>query len=167
MILTGLYLAAIVAANLLAAHYGPSATILIGFLFVGLDLTCRDALHERWRGHNLTARMGALIAAGGVISYTLNQGAGRIAVASCVAFTIAALIDATVYAALRHRTKLERSNGSNIPAALADSILFPTIAFGGFAPAITGGQFAAKVLGGLLWSLILFRRTRTTTEVAA
>jgi hypothetical protein len=167
MILTGLYLGAIIAANLLAARYGPSAAIILAFLFIGLDLTCRDALHDRWRGHHLPARMGALIAAGGVISYALNHAAGRIAIASCIAFTAAAVVDATTYWALRRRPKLERSNGSNVPAALVDSILFPTIAFGVFAPAIIAGQFAAKVLGGLAWSLILFRRAHRTAEVAA
>lgn len=162
MILVTLYLGAIVAANLAATHYGPSATIALAFLFVGLDLTCRDRLHDQWRGKNLTARMGALIATGGVISYALNQGAGRIAIASCVAFTAAAIVDAITYTALRNYRPLQRSNGSNLPAALVDSILFPTIAFGVFAPAIIVGQFAAKVLGGLVWSLILFRRTRRT-----
>jgi hypothetical protein len=49
-----LYLAAIVAANLSVAHFGPSVAVLNAFLFIGLDLTTRDALHERWRGRNLT-----------------------------------------------------------------------------------------------------------------
>lgn len=167
MILPALYLGAIVAANLLAAHYGPAATIPLAFLFVGLDLTCRDRLHDQWRGKHLALRMGALIAAGGAISYALNHNAGRIAIASCVAFTVAAIVDALTYTALRDRPALHRSNGSNIPAALVDSVLFPTIAFGVFAPAIVLGQFAAKVLGGLVWSLILFRRTKRTQAVPA
>jgi uncharacterized PurR-regulated membrane protein YhhQ (DUF165 family) len=41
--------------------------------------------------------MGALIAAGGVISYAFNRDAGRIAIASCVAFSLAATVDATAY----------------------------------------------------------------------
>jgi hypothetical protein len=167
MILTSVYLGAIVTANLAVTHFGPTSSIVIAFLLVGLDLTTRDALHDRWRHRHLPARMGALIAAGGVISYALNRDAGRIAIASCVAFTLAALVDATAYWALRHRPALQRSNGSNIPAALVDSILFPTIAFGVFAPAIIAGQFAAKVLGGLVWSLVLFRRARHVEAVTA
>ena len=41
-----------------------------------------------------------------------------------------------------------------------DSILFPTIAFGSFLPLIVLGQFAAKVGGGFVWSLLLNRRTK-------
>jgi hypothetical protein len=41
VILTGLYLAAIVAANLAVAHFGPGSSIPIAFLLVGLDLTTR------------------------------------------------------------------------------------------------------------------------------
>jgi queuosine precursor transporter len=167
MILTSVYLGAIVTANLAVTHFGPASSIPIAFLLVGLDLTTRDALHDRWRHRHLPARMGALIAAGGVISYALNRDAGRIAIASCVAFTLAALVDATAYWALRNRPALQRSNGSNIPAALVDSVLFPTIAFGVFAPAIIAGQFAAKVLGGLVWSLVLFRRARHVEAVTA
>jgi hypothetical protein len=167
MILTSVYLGAIVTANLAVAHFGPTSSIVIAFLLVGLDLTTRDALHDRWRHRHLPVRMGALIAAGGAISYALNRDAGRIAIASCVAFTLAALVDAVAYWLLRNRPALQRSNGSNIPAALVDSILFPTIAFGVFAPAIIAGQFTAKVLGGLVWSLVLFRRARQVEAVTA
>jgi hypothetical protein len=45
--LVGAYLAAIVAANLLVAH-DPSWVYVNGFLFIGLDLTTRDVLHDRW-----------------------------------------------------------------------------------------------------------------------
>jgi queuosine precursor transporter len=167
VILTSVYLGAIVTANLAVTHFGPTSSIPLAFLLVGLDLTTRDALHDRWRHRHLPLRMGALIAAGGVISYALNREAGRIAIASCVAFTLAALVDATAYWVLRNRPALQRSNGSNIPAALLDSVLFPTIAFGVFAPAIIAGQFAAKVLGGLVWSLVLFRRARRLEAVTA
>jgi hypothetical protein len=44
------YLAAIMAANLLVVQFGPSIAIVSAFLFIGLDLTTRDYLHEAWRG---------------------------------------------------------------------------------------------------------------------
>lgn len=40
-------------------------------------------------------------------------------------------------------------------AALVDSLVFPTVAFGAFLPVIVIGQFAAKVAGGALWSVII------------
>ena len=149
------YLAAIVAANLSVAMFGPAASILNAFLFIGLDLTTRDALHDRWHDDHLILRMGALIAVGGAISFALNAGAGQIAVASTVAFALAATVDGLVYAALGDRAYLVRVNGSNIPAAAVDSLVFPTIAFGSFLPLVVLGQFAAKVAGGFVWSLVL------------
>ena len=50
-----LYLSAIVAANLLAARYGPWATVLWAFLFIGLDLTTRDRLHTSKRPNTCKA----------------------------------------------------------------------------------------------------------------
>ena len=48
-----LYLVAIILANLSVAHFGPSVAVVNAFLFIGLDLTARDALHERWHGRHL------------------------------------------------------------------------------------------------------------------
>lgn len=150
-----LYLAAIVAANLSVATFGPSVTIVNAFLFIGFDLTARDRLHEHWEGRQLVARMAALIAVGGLLSWLVNGAAGPIALASTVAFTLAAIVDGLVYALLGERTRLVRINGSNVVSAAVDSLTFPTLAFGGFLPLIVLGQFAAKVAGGLVWSLIL------------
>ena len=152
------YLAAIVTANLAVARFGPGSSIIIAFLLIGLDLTLRDRLHDSWRGNGLAWRMGLLIATGGAISYLVNVDAGRIAIASTVAFAGAATVDAIVYHMLGHRPFMVRANGSNVPAAAVDSILFPTIAFGSFLPWIVLGQFAAKVGGGFLWSLVLRKR---------
>jgi hypothetical protein len=153
-----LYLAAVVAANLSVAAFGPGATILNAFLFIGLDLTARDRLHDAWSGRRLWFRMALLIAAGGAISYALNRDAAQIAVASTVAFVVAGALDAAVYALLGDRSRLLRVNGSNVVGAAADSLIFPTLAFGGFLPLIVLGQFAAKCLGGLFWSLVLTTR---------
>ena len=43
--IVGLYLVAIIAANLLVAKFGPAISIVNAFLFIGLDLTARDKLH--------------------------------------------------------------------------------------------------------------------------
>jgi uncharacterized PurR-regulated membrane protein YhhQ (DUF165 family) len=157
-LLTAIYLIAIVAANLTVTLFGPSVVIINAFLFIGLDLTARDRLHDAWRGQGLVWKMGLLIAAGGLLSYLINQDAGRIAAASTIAFTAAALTDAGIYHLLRRRPFLVRVNGSNIPGAAVDSIVFPTLAFGVFLPWIILGQFAAKVAGGFMWSLILNKR---------
>lgn len=160
MKLVALYLVAIVLANLTIAMFGPSMAIFNAFLFIGLDLTARDRLHEQWRGDHLWIRMLALIAAGSLLSWMLNGNAGRIAAASFIAFAAAGLVDALVYHKLGGYPRWMRVNGSNIPSAAVDSLIFPTIAFGVFLPWIILGQFAAKVCGGFVWSLILFRKDR-------
>lgn len=151
--IVALYLGAIVAANLLVAAFGQSVVIVNSFLLIGLDLTARDRLHDAWHDDHLAVRMCLLIAAGGAISYLLNRDAAQIAIASTVAFTVASALDALVYALLGDRARMVRVNGSNLVAAGADSLIFPWLA--GFGFALVVPLFAAKVAGGLFWSLIL------------
>ena len=159
--LIGLYLFAIIAANLLVAAFGPDVSILNAFLFIGLDLTARDSLHERWNGVPLWRNMALLIAIGSVLSAVLNWNAAPIALASFAAFAAAGVADTVVYAALGDRTRLVKMNGSNLVSAAVDSFVFPVLAFGW--PPLWGiviGQFAAKVIGGALWSVVLNRRNK-------
>lgn len=158
MIYIALYLAAIVAANLTVAAWGPGMTVVNALLFIGLDLTARDRLHDAWRGNGLAWKMAALIATGSALSWLLNRDAGPIALASFVAFACAAAVDTAAYHLLRHRTWWQRANGSNILSAAADSVIFPTLAFGAFLPLVVAGQFAAKVAGGAIWSFALSGR---------
>jgi hypothetical protein len=129
--------------------------ILNAFLFIGLDLTARDRLHETWHDDGLPQKMALLIVSGSALSWLLNRDAGQIALASMIAFWGAGVVDTLAYHLLHRFPKLVKINGSNVPSALVDSILFPTLAFGGFLWTITLGQFVAKVLGGFVWSLIL------------
>lgn len=149
-----LYLVSIIAANLLVAAYGPTVAILNAFLFIGLDLTARDNLHDAWKGNRLFLKMTALIASGSILSWLLNRDAGQIALASFAAFAAAGTVDAVVYHYLGGYPRWLRINGSNVPSALVDSLIFPTLAFGAFLWPIVLGQFLAKVLGGFVWSLV-------------
>jgi len=154
MIYIALYLGAIVAANLFVAQFGPASSIISALLFIGLDLTSRDKLHMAWHGNGLIWKMALLIATGSLLSYALNRNAGAIALASFLAFAAAAIVDTIVFHALRHRPQWQRINGSNVPSALVDSFVFPTVAFGAFLPMIILGQFLAKVFGGAIWSIV-------------
>jgi hypothetical protein len=159
-IAAAIFVAAIALANLIVAWLGPWVSPINAFVLIGLDLSLRDWLHDKWRDQ--LWRMGALIATAGVLSYLLNPAAGRIAIASTAAFTIAATVDALVYHRLIDAKWLVRSNGSNVAGAAADSVAFPLIAFGPFpgVAVIIALQFAAKVSGGALWSVLL-RKVRT------
>jgi len=146
-----IYVAAICAANLLVAHFGPWVTPLNAFFLVGLDMVLRDILHERYG----ILRSVILSAAAGAISYAINPASGVIAIASVVAFIAAALVNAVVYQWMIDKSWIKKSNAGNVAAAAVDSALFPLIAFGAFLPHIVLAQFLCKTLGGALWSWAL------------
>ena len=155
MIYSGIYIAALVVANLLVAWFGPWFSAINAFVLIGLDLSLRDKLHEQWQNDKLILKMGGLIAIASVISYLLNPAAGAIALASFVAFALAMIADTIAYHFLRKKSWMIRSNGSNVAGAAVDSIAFPTIAFGGLMPEIVALQFIAKLFGGGIWSFLL------------
>lgn len=132
--------------------------IVNAFLFIGLDLSSRDKLHDAWGKNHLWLKMALLIGAGGFLSWVMNRDAGQIALASTMAFVFSGTADALVYHWLKRKVYLLRVNGSNVVGAFVDSIAFPTLAFG-WPPmwGIVAGQFIAKVFGGFIWSLILKR----------
>lgn len=152
--IAAIYIAALVAANLLVWAIGPWASPFIAFGLIGLDLSLRDRLHDR-RGFWFSAGMVYIAAA---LSFVANPAAGRIAMASFVAFLASGMADAAVYQFLRARAPLLRMNASNTAGALVDSIIFPTLAFGSLMPGIVALQFAAKVAGGAVWAWALQRK---------
>lgn len=155
-----LYFGAIVAANLISAHFGAGASIYNAFFLVGFAITSRDFLHDLWADHRIR-NMALLIAGGSALSYVaslaLSSSAlpsdvvARIALASCVAFAVAESFDAIAYQLMHKREWLERSNGSNLVSATLDSIIFVSIAFG-WNWSVIFGQICAKVAGGFVWS---------------
>jgi len=152
--LIGIYLTAIVAANYIVATYGPAWSIFNAFVFIGLNITTRDYLHDFWQGKQLKRNMFLLIAAGSILSMFFN--ARWIAVASFTAFMVSESVDALVYHHLGDYPRWLRINGSNIPSAAVDSLIFPILAFGfPVLWVIVVGQFLAKTLGGAVWSIVL------------
>jgi len=150
-ILISIYVAVAVGANMLVWWFGPWSSPIIAFVLIGLDLTMRDVLHERLNRLQLLT----VILIGGALTWVINPAAQMIAVASATAFVGAALADWLIYSLLYGRPWLVKANGSNVVGALVDSLIFPTIAFGAFLPAIIGLQFLAKAAGGVVWSFII------------
>ncbi len=155
MIPVYIYLLAVVLANMIILWFGPQSAVITAFLFIGLDLTLRDKLHDQWHGKQLCWKMLALICGGSAISIALNWDMLPIALASATAFLATGVGDSLVYAGLRKKHFIIRANGSNVAGSAIDSIVFPTLAFGLFMPEIVLGQFVAKFVGGFLWSLVL------------
>lgn len=150
-----IYLSAIVAANLTINHFGPGATPYVAFILIGLDMTMRDSLHAKWQGKNLWVKMLLLILIGSLVSAAF--GSGRIAIASFAAFLSAGVVDAIIYQILGKRSHMVKANGSNVASALVDSGVFVAVAFG-FMPGIILMQWAAKVIGGYVWTLVIRKK---------
>lgn len=151
----GIYAIAMTLANLSIAAFGPWVSPINAFVLIGLDLALRDWLHMRLK----LWQMGSLIAATGLLTWTLNPAAGQIAIASAVAFTAAALVDWSVFAKMTG-TWFKRANGSNVAGAAVDSLIFPTMAFGVLMPHIVAMQFVAKIAGGAIWAWLINKFVR-------
>lgn len=156
-----IFLLTIVLANLSVAYFGPVSTPFNAFILIGLDLSLRDRIHERWHGNHLGLKMLGLICAGAAITYLLNRGAGMICVGSVIVFAGALVVDTIIYQKLIKKSKLVKMNWSNIGSGITDSILFPTIAFGAFMPWIIIFQALAKIVGGAFWAWVLTKYNKT------
>lgn len=143
------------AANLSIVYFGAQAAIWNAFVLIAFDLTARDALHEAWRGRHLWPKMLALIATGSLLSWWLNADAAQIALGSFVAFGLAGLSDAAIYAVLGDKSRLVKMNGSNVVSSTVDSVVFVLVA--GLPWFIIPGQIVAKIVGGAVWSVLLTR----------
>ena len=152
------YAFAMTAANLLIVKFGVWFSPINSFFLIGLTLVLRDWLHIRLKSW----QMGLLITTSGAITYLLNPAAAQIAIASSIAFTLAALADWVTFAKVKG-TWFKRSNASNLAGSAIDSVAFPTIAFGVLMPEIVITQFAAKMLGGYMWSYIVNKFKRMNT----
>jgi hypothetical protein len=157
MIYAFIYVASLVAANLLIAAFGVWFSPIGAFVLIGLDLSLRDKLHDLWEGDKLPIKMGGLIATASIVSYAINPATGMIAFASLAAFSLSMVADTLVYRYLKDKEWMIRVNGSNIAGSAVDSVVFPTIAFGGLMLEIVALQFIAKVGGGYIWSRIFKR----------
>ncbi len=144
-----LYAAVLVVANMIIGVFGPMATGIVAFFLIGFDLTLRDYLQLRLRGW----QMFALIAGSGLITYALDRASGEIAVASAASFALAGMADWFTFSRLRG-SWLRRANMSNVVGSAVDSLVFPTLAFGSLMPVVVLMQFAAKLAGGALWSMV-------------
>jgi hypothetical protein len=164
--LVGVYLAAIITANVITAKYGLTASVYNAFALIGLDLITRDRLADFW-GTARWRRMALLIAAGSGLSFLIAQNVQAIAEASAISFACAESGEGILYHALRRREWVQRANAAAWLGAAIDSFVFPTLAFGGVQWSINVGQFTAKTAGALLWSALIARVRPRSSETTA
>lgn len=155
--IVAVYLASAVAANLLVALLGIGWMPIVAASLIPLDLTLRDVLHERWAGDRgrLVCRLAALVAIGGVITIAANTSAFNVAVASCGAYCAAGAVDSLAYHGMRRHGMAERMIVSNTASSIVDSVTFPLLAFGGGPVDVIALNATIKVVGGLVWTLVL------------
>jgi len=137
------YLATIVAANWLTAHYGlvPVGFGLLataGTYAAGLAFVARDAVQDT---SGRIVALGALVA-GCALSWWLSTPA--LALASLVAFGMSELADMAIYTPLRRRGYVRAAVASNLVGSVVDTVVFLWLAGFGLAPLVVAGQLAGK-----------------------
>lgn len=145
-----IYIFAICAANFSALTFGIWVTPINAFILIGLELIIRDILH-----HKLTkSQMILVVLIASILSFLINHKAMNIAIASFVAVTASCFVDYVVYSKVQGAW-FKRSTLSNIASGLTDSLIFPLLAFGVFAPLVILLQWSAKVFGGVFWCYLV------------
>lgn len=140
-----LYLFSIIAGNFFVMWFGivhvMGLTFPAGVIFVGLTFSFRDFVQRQWGDWGCWIWM--LVAT--AITFCFNI---QIAIASVSAFVISEAVDwaAFKYLKMSFRKRIYISNAFSAPL---DSIIFVTIAFGWYWPAIWG-QALIKYASGLL-----------------
>jgi uncharacterized PurR-regulated membrane protein YhhQ (DUF165 family) len=138
-------LLSVLLANLLTSYYslvpaGFGLMVTAGTYAAGLCLGLRDGLQQtggvRW----------VLVAIAGGIALSAAFGNGRIALASAVAFGLGETIDLAIYTPLRRRNWRAAVAASNAVGALADTLLFLSIAGFPLTAGLVGGQLLVKAV---------------------
>ncbi len=156
--MVSVYLLAVVFANLIVARYGQAALPWTAFLLVPLDLLTRDVLHHEWANDRLWPKMTALIATGSLLAFALNHDAGRVALASFLAFASAGAVNTWIYHLLKNGSRYQRMVASSCLAAVVDSVVFPFVAFDDPSVWLCVTQATAKATSGAIFSWLFLLR---------
>lgn len=162
-VLVACYLGALLGANLLAMQFGQAALPVTAALLIPFDFAVRVRLQQRWRHQvaGLWLRMLALTVCGGLLSYVIDPESQRIALSGTVSFITSSLLGTFTYEvamkiepALPPRDQaFDATMCSLAVMALADSVLFPVLAFDAVVLPLVLTQFVVKwvVSAGLVW----------------
>ena len=151
-------MAAFVAANLLVKHIGPTGLWISSFTLIPFDFICRCYFHETWSGKKLIIRLFLLTIASSLVTILINFSALNIALGSALGFTAAQITAGIFYQLNINRSSFIKVNGSDFVAIVFDSIVFQYIAFSILDWKITLGQVVIKLIGGLIWYFIIFKK---------
>ncbi|MBN2298565.1 MAG: VUT family protein [Deltaproteobacteria bacterium] len=145
-----IYAISILLGNLFVIWFGIVSFFGISFpagaIWIGLTFSARDFVQRFW-GHRVWYFMLACTAITTVLSL-------QVALASAAAFLGSEAIDWFVFTLMKNRSMKARLAVSNIFSCPLDSLLFVTIAFGFFWPAIWGQTLVKYISGFLAWPAV-------------
>ncbi len=164
-LLTGVYLAAFVAANLLVKYFGPYGLWFSSLFLIPFDFVCRCVFNEVWKGFELIAKLAILTVCSCLLTVLINMDAVNIAKASMAGFVAAQVFATIFYQIVMNRSYFLKVNMSDLLAICVDSFVFQFVAFGILDWKITLGQVVIKGIGGLIWFYIIFTKFRLHEKI--
>jgi queuosine precursor transporter len=155
-----IYLVAFVLANLIVLYFGSIGLIFTALFLIPFDFVMRCIFHETWKGIELILKLGLIVIAASLITFVINRNAINIAIASSVGFILAQIFAGIFYQFFIKKSFFIKVNGSDAIGILIDSLAFQLIAFGIINYNILVGQFLLKLIGGLFWYWVIFKKIK-------
>tara|TARA_R110002153_G_scaffold32752_12_gene99098 strand:+ start:1046 stop:1558 length:513 start_codon:yes stop_codon:yes gene_type:complete len=152
------YLAAFVLANFVVLHFGASGLIFTALFLIPFDFVMRCLFHEQWKGFELIWKLGSIVMIASILTFLINRDSINIALGSMFGFIAAQIIAGIFYQLMIKRSYFVKVNGSDFFAIISDSIVFQLIAFSFIDINITVSQTILKIIGGLFWYWIIFKK---------
>jgi uncharacterized PurR-regulated membrane protein YhhQ (DUF165 family) len=152
------YLLAFILSNLIVLKFGSYGLIFTALFLIPFDFVMRCIFHETWSGMTLIKNMGLLVASASIITILINYNSLPIAMASMFGFIAAQIGAGLFYQKFIKSSQFIKVNGSDFIGILLDSVVFQLVAFSVINPSITISQVLLKIVGGLFWYWILFKK---------
>jgi uncharacterized PurR-regulated membrane protein YhhQ (DUF165 family) len=116
--------------------------------------------HEQWKGKELILKLGTLVIVASFITYLINKQSINIALGSAFGFISAQIVAGIFYQTFIKSNYFIKVNGSDLIGIISDSIVFQLIAFSFVDIKISIGQILLKMLGGLFWYWVIFKKLK-------
>lgn len=155
-----LYVLAFVIANFLVLKFGALGLLFSSLFLIPFDFIMRCVFHESYKGLKLILKLFLLVFIAAIITYLINYNTKMIVIASVIGFTSAQIGAGIFYQLFLNKHYLIKVNGSDFTGIIIDSFLFQLIAFSYIDYKITIGQITLKIIGGLFWYWIFFKKIK-------
>lgn len=155
-----IYLLAFVLSNFIVLYFGSTGLIFTALLLIPFDFVMRCLFHETWNGKELILKLGSLVITASLITFLINKSALNIALGSSFGFISAQIFAGIFYQFFINKSYFIKVNGSDAIGILVDSLVFQLVAFHTIDLYVSVGQFILKILGGLFWYWVIFKKIK-------